>query len=128
MEIKIGQTAVTGYVGGVWSKEDNGFIVKRGMSKAGNKYQIFDIKVSNKKEDGSYENGKGVKVMLMGDTKIEVGDAVGIIGNFKPDNYTNQDGKEIRGNILMANETFTPASWEKKDTVAEANTEDKLPW
>jgi len=125
VEVKSGQLAVAGYVGGVWDKESKSFEVKRGMGQSGKKYQIFEIKVSEKKEDGSYVNGKGLKVMLFGDKPINNGDSIGVSGKLVPDNWTNQEGKEIRGMMMMAFETFEPASWDAKPK-KEAEPEDSV--
>ena len=130
MEIKVGQSAVSGYVGGLWSKESKSFEVKRGITKKGDKYQIFEIKVSSKAEDGSYTNGKGIKVMLMGDTPVESGQPIGVVGSFKPDNFTTNEGKEIRGNIMMCSETFEPTAWENKSNPepAKESPKEEMPW
>lgn len=132
VNVKIGQSVVTGYVGGIWNKESKSFEVKRGTTKNGKKYQVFEVKVSSKdKESGEYTNGKGIKVMLWGDTPIEDKQIIGIIGKYEPDNYTSKEGKEIRGNILNAwsDGLFTPDSWDKKESpTQEDNSDDELPW
>lgn len=115
--VRIGESVVTGYVGGVWSVQDKEFAIKRGKTKNDKKYQIFSIKVSSKdKESGAYTNGKDIEVMLFGDTKIEEGQALGLVGRFQPNNYTNGEGKEVRGNQFLAFEDgiFTPDSWDTK--------------
>lgn len=131
-EIKIGQVAVSGYVGGLWSKESKSFAVKRGATKNGKKYQIFELKVSKKDDEGTYTNGKGLKIMLWGETLIEDGQEIGIVGRLQPDNWTNNEGKEIRGNMLNAfsDDLFEPARWEKKEGTASApkQEEEELPW
>lgn len=115
--IKNGMIAVAGRAKGLWNKETKSFEVKRGKSANGNKYQIFEIAVSSKDKDGNYTNGKGLKVMITGGTKIEHNQEVGILGFLKPDNYTNKEGKEIQGLMLTAKceDMFTPLAWEKKE-------------
>jgi hypothetical protein len=54
--------------------------------------------------------------MLWGDEKIEDKQEIGILGKLTPDNYESKDGKEIRGMMVMAFETFTPDAWEKKES------------
>lgn len=124
--IKSGLSAITGRVNGVYNKETKKGEVKRGMSKSGNKYQVFEISVSNKNEDGTYTNGMGIPVMLLGDAKVEAGDIVGLLGRFVANNYTNKDGKEVRGLQLMAkcDDMFKPLEWDKKENT---QTEDKKP-
>lgn len=119
ISIKAGQSAVTGYVGGVWDKDSKSFKIKRGKTKTDKKYQVFSVKVSSKdKDSGKYTNGKDIEVMMFGDTKIEDGTLVGLIGKFVPNNYETKEGKEVRGNQFMAFDTdmFTPDSWEKKES------------
>ena len=127
-EIKIGQVAVTGRVSGLWNKENKSFDVKRGQSKSGKKYQIFEISVASKdKESGEWTNGKGLKVMLWGDTKVEHGGEIGVVGRLQPDNWTNHEGKEIWGNMLnaFADDLFEPASWEPKESSGKPQEEKK---
>jgi hypothetical protein len=109
--ITMGQSAITGRVNGIWAKESKSFEIKRGSSKSGNRWQTFEIAVSTKKDD-VWVNGKGIKVMLIGDTKVENGQMIGLIGNFKADNYTNAEGKEVRGNMFLSSQIFTPAERE----------------
>jgi hypothetical protein len=122
-------SAVTGRVNGVYDKETKKGIVKRGLSKAGNKYQVFVISVSKKNEDGTYTNGMGIPVMLTGDTKVEAGDTVGLVGRFVPNNYTNKDGKEVRGLQLMAKceDMFKPLEW-TKEVKAEVKEDEGFEW
>lgn len=112
--LKIGLSAITGTVKGIYSKD--GSYIKRGVSKNGNKYQIFELPVSSKDMEGNWTNGQSIKVMLSGDKKVEEKQAIGLVGRFQPDNYTNKDGKEIRGMKFVANveDLFTPDNWEKK--------------
>ena len=126
--IKIGTSAITGKVSGVWDNANKGFAVKRGMSKAGKKYQIFEISVATKKDD-VWTNGAGVKVMLMGDTKVEDKRNVGLVGRFQADNYTNKEGKEVRGNVFMCNaeDMFEPLPWDSKQE-AKPKDEESNPW
>lgn len=133
MEIKIGQTAITGRVSGLWNKENKSFEVKRGATQNGKKYQIFEISVSSKdKESGEWTNGKGVKVMLWGETPVDHGQEIGIVGRFQPDNWTTQDGKEIYGHMInaFADDIFEPAKWEQNgEAPAKQETkEDEMPW
>jgi len=100
--VKYGQVAIAGRVNGLWDKDAKTFNVKRGVTKAGTRYQLFEIAVSSKNEDGVYVNGKGIKVMLLGDKKVESKDVVGLVGFFVPDNYKNKEGKEVYGNMLMS--------------------------
>lgn len=99
--VKYGQVAIAGRVSGMWDKDARTFAVKRGLTKGGTKYQLFEIAVSAKDEDGSYKNGKGIKVMLLGDKKVEHKDVVGLLGFLVPDNYQTKDGKDVYGNMLM---------------------------
>ena len=114
--LKSGQIALAGKVKGLWNKDTRSFEVKRGVSSTGNKYQIFEISVSSKNQDGSYTNGKGVKVMLSGETKVEHNSIVGVMGFLSPDNYTKDD-KEIQGFKVSAKceDMFEPTEWEKKE-------------
>ena len=114
--IKIGMSAVTGRVSGAWNSKAEKFEVKRGMAKNGTKYQIFEIGVSTKNQDGTYTNGKNIPVMMFGEVKVEAGDNVGLVGRFAANNYTNAEGKEIRGLQFMCNaeDMFEPAAWDKK--------------
>ena len=121
ISIKAGQSAITGYVGGVWDKDSKSFKIKRGKTKTDKKYQLFSVKVSQKdKDSGTYINGKDIEVMMFGDTKIEDGTLIGLLGKFTPSNYKNKDGKEVRGNQFLAFDTdmFTPDSWEKKESTS----------
>jgi hypothetical protein len=113
MEITLGQSVLTGKVGGVWSKETKSFEVNRGTSGAGNRWQSFEIQVSTKKDD-VWINGKGHKVMLIGDTKVEKGQMIGLVGNWKADNYVNAEGKEVKGNMFLSSEIFTPKEKEPR--------------
>jgi len=108
--------AVAGRVDGLWNKETKSFEVKRGMTANGKKYQIFEISVSAKDKEDNWTNGKGLKVMMWGETKIEAGTVVGIKGKLQPDNWTNSEGKEIRGLMVnaFADDMFTPEKWEGK--------------
>lgn len=134
MEIKIGQTAITGRVSGLWNKENKSFEVKRGATQNGKKYQIFEISVSSKnKETDEWTNGKGVKVMLWGETPVEHGSEIGVVGRFQPDNWTNQEGKTIYGNMInaFADDLFEPAKWEPREggeAPAKKEEEEQLPW
>lgn len=114
--LKSGQIALAGKVKGLWNKDTRSFEVKRGVSSSGNKYQIFEISVSSKNQDGSYTNGKGVKVMLSGETKVEHNSIVGVMGFLSPDNYTKDD-KEIQGFKVSAKceDMFEPIEWAKKE-------------
>ena len=114
--LKIGQIAITGKVSGLWNKDNRTFEVKRGMTKNGKKYQIFDISVSSKDQEGNWTNGKGIKVMLWGETKVEHGSNIGLVGRLQPDNYENKDGKTVYGNMINAFDTdmFEPEAWDKK--------------
>lgn len=118
MELKIGQIAITGTAQGMWNKETRSFDVKRGMSKNDKKYQIFELKVSSKDQEGNWTNGKGLKIMLWGNTKVEHGDTIGLVGRIQPDNWINKEGKEVYGNMFVAydEDMFTPAQWEKKES------------
>lgn len=124
--VRAGESVVTGYVGGIYSTQDKKFAIKRGKTKNDKKYQVFSIKVSSKdKESGAYTNGKDIEVMLFGDTKIEEGQAIGLVGRFQPNNYTNSEGKEVRGNQFLAFEDgiFTPDSWDAKPEAKKQVTE-----
>lgn len=118
-ELRIGESAVSGRVSGLWNKETRTFEVKRGSTQNGKRFQIFEMSVSSKDKDSdTWKNGKGQKVFLFGDKAINHGDNIGIVGKLVPDNYTTQDGKEVYGNMLMSfsDDLFEPASWEKKET------------
>ena len=64
--------------------------------------------------------------MLFGDQKVDDGQAIGLVGRFQPNNWTNKEGKEVRGNqfLAFADDIFEPASWDKKE---ESSHEDELP-
>ena len=127
MDITIGTSVITGRINGLWNKETKTFEIKRGKSANGNKWQSFEIAVSSKK-DGEYVNGKGIKVMYIGDTKVEHKQSIGLIGSFKADNYTNKEGVEIRGNMFMANEIFEPKEREVKDSKEITNVKEADVW
>ena len=112
--IKENTIAVAGKAQGFWNNETRSFDIKRGKAKNDKKYQIFEMQVSKKNEDDTWTNGKGMKVILWGDHKVEHGDMIGISGRLQPDNYTNKDGKEIWGNMIVAFEEgiFTPLKWD----------------
>lgn len=118
MDITLGNSVITGKVSGLWNKETRAFEVKRGKSANGKKWQSFEISVSSKKDD-KWINGKNIKVMLIGDTKVEHGQPIGLIGSFKADNYNNKEGVEVRGNMFMSSEVFEPKKREveKSETV-----------
>ena len=110
--LKIGQSAITGRVQGVYDKEQKQGVIKRGISKNNNKWQVFEIGVSSK-ENGAYVNGKAISVMLIGDNRVEIGDKIGLVGRFLPNNYRDANGKEVKGLQFMANceDIFTPEAW-----------------
>jgi len=114
--LKENQVSVAGRVNGVWNNQTKAFEIKTGTTQNGKKFQIFEISVAKKNEDGSWENGKGMKVMLWGDTPVTEKTQVGIVGRLQPDNYTNKDGVEIRGFMINAfdNDMFVPAKWEAR--------------
>ena len=132
INLRAGESGITGYVAGVYNKESNGFSIKRGKTKNGKKYQVFAIKVSSKdKDSGEWTNGKNIEVMLFGDTKVEEKQLIGLVGRFVPNNYENKDGKTVYGSQFLAFEDgiFTPDSWGKKETKKEAPVEeDDNPW
>ena len=113
--LKENTIAVAGRVSGLWNNETKQFEVKRGKTKNDKKYQIAEISVAMKdKETGEWKNGKGLKFMLWGNHKVDHGDMLGVQGRLQPDNYTNKDGKEVWGNMIVAFEEgiFTPDKWE----------------
>lgn len=114
--LKENQVAVSGRVNGVWNNNDRKFEVKKGVSASGNTYHIFEIGVS-KKDGETWVNGKGVKVMLWGDVNIEEKAMVGLVGRFQPDNFTNKEGKEVRGVMVVAfaDDMFTPEKWDNNN-------------
>ena len=112
--LKIGMSAITGIVDGI--KNDKGiYEVKRGSKSNGERYQIFNIKVSNREIDGTWTKGKPIKVILSGNDRVEVNEKIGIIGRFKPSNYVNKEGTLVIGNEFSGESLFTPDSWEKKE-------------
>ncbi len=129
MNLKVGQCAISGKTSGIWDAETKSFKIKRGSTKKGDKYQIFEVAVATKKDD-KWINGKGIKVMLMGTVKVEDKQEIGIVGRFQADNYTSKDGKEVRGNIFMANadDMFTPLAWDSKGESKPKVEEDDNPW
>lgn len=133
VKVRIGEIALTGRVSGVYNRETKTGEVKRGVTKNDKRYQIFEISVSSKDQQGNWTNGKGLKVMLWGDTKVEIGDNIGMVGRLQPDNYTNQDGKEIRGMMFnaFADSMFEPDSWDNNDNSepeAKPATDENNPW
>ena len=119
--LKSGYIAVAGKVEGVeYDSKTKSYEVKRGTSKNGTKYQSFRISVYSKNADGSYENGKGIDVLLFGDKPIKVKDVVGILGRLKPNNYV-KDGVEIKGHSIIANleDMFEPIPYESKESAVE---------
>lgn len=135
VNIRAGESAISGYVGGSWDNTSKSFKIKRGKTKNDKKYQVFTVKVSSKdKDSGKYTNGKDIDVMLFGETKVEEGQLIGLIGRFTPNNYDNKEGKEVRGNQFMAFEEgiFTPDSWDKKESIKKTEPEqdnsEEEPW
>lgn len=126
--IKENQVAISGRVSGVWNNDTKAFEVKKGVSKNGVRWQIFEISVS-KKEGEDWVNGKGIKVMLWGgsalDLDLEPKDKIGIVGRFVPDNYTNRDGVVIKGHSVVADvkDMFVPIRWDKEE-LSTSNPED----
>ena len=132
VNIKIGESAISGRVGGVWSAQDKKFVIKRGKTKNDKKYQVFSVKVASKdKDSGTWTNGKDIEVMLYGETKVEEGQDIGLLGKFQPNNW-EKDGKEMRGNQFIAFEDgiFTPDSWDSNTENPEPEEEepDEMPW
>lgn len=133
--LKENQIAISGRVGGIWNHQDKKFEIKSGSSQSGQKFQIFEISVA-KKDGETWINGKGVKVVLWGDTDIKENSMIGVVGRLQPDNFTTKDGKEIRGNQVIADDKdlFTPKKWEQKnpspttETSEPANNEGNLPF
>jgi hypothetical protein len=128
--LKENQISVAGRVGGLWNNETKKHEIRSGVTQNGKKYQIFEISVA-KKVGENWTNGKGLKVMLWGDTTIEAGTQVGIVGRLQPDNFTTKDGIEVRGMMVNAfdGDMYVPAKWENSQTstdakVATANTTD----
>lgn len=115
-ELRIGESAVSGRV----------FNVKRKMV-GEHKIQEFALGVSKKAKDGSWTNGF-LNVTLWGDTKVEDKQDIGLIGRIEPEQYTNKDGVRVNNLRFNANETFTPAKWESKNTAKQEVAEDDLPW
>jgi len=128
VNVRLGEVAISGNVQGLWNKDTKSFDVKRGQTKNEKRYQIFQIKVSDKDQDGNWTNGKGLDVMLWGNTKVEHGDAIAIKGRLKPNNYTNKEGKEIYGLQFVAFDTdmFEANGYEKKEVKDEV--EEDNPW
>ena len=127
---KIGQIYFTGYITGLYDFDSKSFKIKRGTSKNGKKYQIFGLKVSSKDQEGNWTNGQPLKVMMFGDTKVEDKQQIGFIGRLTPDNYTNKEGKEIRGLSVMAfcDDMFEPANWDSKQESKEVKSTDDIDW
>lgn len=132
VEIKIGQSAISGRVQGVYNKETGKGEVKRGISSNGNKFQVFEISVASKEKDSDkWTNGKNIPIMMFGEVPVEVGQNVGLLGRFVPNNWTNQEGKEVRGMQFMCNaeDMFEANEWTKKEAVAkEEPAQEDSPW
>ena len=115
--LKENQIAISGRVSGVWNNQEKKFEIKSGVTQNGKKFQIFEISVS-KKEDENWINGKGMKIMLWGEAVVAEKSIIGLVGRLQPDNYTNKDGVEVRGNMILAfdNDMFTPEKWENSQS------------
>ena len=111
-DIIAGDSVITGKISGRYNSETKKWEIKFGDSANGNRWQSFEIAVSSKKDD-KWINGKGVKVMYIGNTRVHHDEYVGLIGKFKPDNYIDKDGKEVRGNMFITSEIFKPKEREK---------------
>jgi single-stranded DNA-binding protein len=126
MMIKENQIAVSGRVSGVWNNQERRFEIKTGTSKGGEKYSIFEISVSKPPKEGEpgakWVNGKGQKVILWGNITVEENSMIGVVGKLQPDNFTTADGKEIRGNQVVADEKdlFTPEKWPERNNESPA--------
>lgn len=129
VKVRNNEIAVAGRASGLWNKESRAFEVKRGMTKNGKKYQIFEMSVSKKDQEGNWTNGKGLKVMLWGDTKVDHNQSIGILGKLEPDNYENKEGKTVYGLQITAFETFEPDAWESGNSQSKAEAkDDEMPW
>lgn len=122
--LKSGQVALSGYVcGTVYDSNTKKFTIMRKKFDNGSKMQIFGINVSSKDKDGKRTYGAPIKVKYFGDTKIEDGSEIGIIGFFGADNYKNKDGKEVKGTVVECRDSkegvspfFEPISWDDKSS------------
>ena len=119
--LKENQISVAGRVNGVWNNQDKKFEIKSGVTQNGKKFQIFEISVA-KKDGEAWVNGKGLKVMLWGDTVVTEKTQIGLVGRLQPDNFTTKDGIEVRGMMINAfdNDMFTPAQWENTNNTEQA--------
>ena len=110
--IKENTIAVAGRVSGIWNNNTKSFEIKSGVTKNGKKYQVFEISVA-KKDGEKWVNGKGLKVMMWGETEITEKEMIGVVGRLQPDNFTTNAGVEVRGMMINAfdNEMFTPEAW-----------------
>lgn len=125
--LKQGQSAISGTVNGVWDNDTKKFVIKRGKTKNDKKYQTFTIATAKKDKDGNWINGKGIRVTLFGDTKVEEKMKIGVIGMFEP-NVGEKDGKAIKyDDSFVAFEMFEPASWDSKPE-AKKEEESDNPW
>jgi hypothetical protein len=125
---KIGQCYLTGTVNGVWDKDSKKFVIKRGKTKNDKKYQVFTIATAKKDKDGKWTNGKGIRVTLFGDTKVEEKMKIGVIGSFEP-NVGEKDGKEVKyDDSFVSFEMFEPSSWDSKSETKPKEDEDDNPW
>jgi len=103
------ETLICGYVSGVWDKNSNGFIIRKGQTQSGKKYTSAQIKISKRNSDGTYTNGAGIPFTVWGDDGDMIQDKmlVDLTGYFTPQNYTTQEGKEVRGNNFVVKSVST---------------------
>lgn len=129
--VRIGESAITGRVQGKYNRETGTGEIKRGTTSNGNRYQIFEISVSTKNQDGTWVNGQPIPVMMFGDKKVDAGDNIGLVGRFGANNWTNKDGKKMRGLQFTGNadDLFEPSAWEPKgDTEGKQEAQEEVPW
>jgi hypothetical protein len=112
----INKIAVAGRVSKIWDNESNAFIIKSGETEKGLKWHSFDISVYRYDNNSkTFENGKGLRVVLYGDIEIKDKDILGVWGKLQPSNWTNpKDGKITRGHKIVAfsEHLFTPDEYE----------------
>ena len=124
---KIGQTYLTGRVKGIYDKDSKSFKIKKAKTKNDKKYQVFEIAVSKKDQDGNWTNGQNIRVTLFGETPVADKQAIGLIGSFEPNNY-EKDGKTVYGLQFTAFEIFEPASWDSKQESKPKDEKEDNPW
>jgi hypothetical protein len=115
-DLNVRMCHITGTIQGVYDKKLKKSVIKSGIDKKGQHWQVFELEVSRKdRKTGEWTRGKNLKVTLFGETSpLNIGETIGL-GNcfFEPNNYVDKNGFEHRdiGVVALASKLFTPKEW-----------------